>query len=131
MVSQYLPLNSDKTATSDLSDIVSKRKETVCSHFNGTSSGFTAEINLEKDNIVFFSIPNNTGWEITVNGEPANVVDVNYGLLGICCNAGNNTISATYHTQGWTLGVVCSVICLATWLLLKMLNKQLEAKEGR
>lgn len=129
MVSSYLPLESNLTVTSDLSDLVSERKETVCSYFAGTSDGFTAEIDLEKDSIVFFSIPNDIGWEITVNGEPARVVDVNYGLLGVCCEAGNNTISAIYHTQGWKLGIVCSLISLVAWLLLEIFNKRSKIKE--
>lgn len=124
MVGNYLPLESNLTVTTDLANLVSERKETVCSHFAGTSDGFTAEINLEKDNIVFFSIPNDIGWEITVNDEPADVVDVNYGLLGICCNAGYNTISATYHTQGWILGFVSSLICLVVWLLFEVFIKR-------
>ena len=131
MASRYLPLESNLTVTDDLADLVSERKETVCSYFAGTSDGFTAEISLEKDNIVFFSIPNDVGWEITVNGEPASVVDVNYGLLGIYCEAGNNTISATYHTQGWTLGIVCSLTCLAAWLLLEIFSKRIRTKKAQ
>jgi len=119
MVRSYLPFESNPMVSSDLSELVSARSETVCNSFEGTSRGFTAEINLEKDNIVFFSIPNDIGWEITVNGEPANGLDVNYGLLGICCKAGNNLISAVYHTPGWTLGFVCSLTSLAVWLLLE------------
>ena len=128
-VSNYLLAASDTTSTFSLSEIVSERKEAVCSYFSGTTDGFSAEINLEKDNIVFFSIPNDDGWEITVNGEPASIVEVNYGLLGICCSAGSNSISATYHTQGWALGLVCSFTCLAAWLLLEMLNKRVKPKE--
>ena len=119
IVHSYLPFESNPTVSSDLSELVFARRKTVCSSFTGTSCGFTAEINLEKGNIVFFSIPNDIGWEITVNGEPANVLDVNYGLLGICCKAGNNIISAVYHTPGWTLGIVCSITSLAAWLLLE------------
>lgn len=129
MVKNYLPLEADLTVTPDLAEMVSERKETVCSYFAGTSAGFTAEIDLEEDNIVFFSIPNDSGWEITVNGEPASVVDVNYGLLGICCNAGNNTISAVYHTKGWSLGIACSFTCLIAWLLLEFFNKRTSVKE--
>ena len=129
IASKYLPLVSDITVTSNLADIAAERKETVCSHFVGTPDGFTAEICLEKDNIVFFSIPNDAGWEITVNGEPARTIDANYGLLGICCKAGENMISATYHAQGWTLGIVCSLTCLAVWLLFEIISKKFRQKE--
>lgn len=124
MVSSYLPLESNLTVTSDLAELASERKETVCSYFTGTSDGFTAEINLEKDSIVFFSIPNDVGWKITVNGEPASVVDVNYGLLGICCDAGNNRISATYQTQGLNLGVMVSTLSFAVWILFEILLRK-------
>ena len=124
MVSCYLPAESNLSVTSDLAELVSERKETVCSYFAGTSSGFTAEINLENDNIVFFSIPNDVGWEITVNGETATVVDVNYGLLGICCEAGHNVISAIYHTQGLEVGVACSLLCMVALVSLEIYNKK-------
>lgn len=103
-------------------------KETACSSFEGTAEGFTAEINLDTDNIVFFSIPNDTGWEITVNGEPANIIDANYGLLGICCNAGCNKISATYHTQGLTTGIICSVVFTVMWFALELLVPKFKMK---
>lgn len=128
LVSNYLPLSSDTTNTATLSDLVSERLKNTCSYFSGTSKGFTAEISLEKDNIVFFSIPNDSGWELTVNGKPATVIDANYGLLGICCNAGVNTISASYHNQGWTIGLVCSFVSLAVWLLLKLRSKRKNPK---
>ena len=129
IVKNYLTLSTNMTVKKNLADMVAERKKNVCSHFAGTSRGFTAEINLEKNNIVFFSIPNDSGWEITVNGEPANIVDANYGLLGICCNAGNNTISATYHIQGGALGFVCSFVCLAAWVLLEIFNRKEKSKE--
>lgn len=124
LISSYLPLESNLAVTSNLSVLVSERNKTVCSYFSGTSGGFSAEIVLEKDNIVFFSIPNDAGWEITVNGEPASIVDVNYGLLGICCKAGNNVINAVYHTQGYSLGTACSLTCLLSWVLLESLRKK-------
>lgn len=123
-VRQYLPVQSDMTTPINLVDVVAERKETVCSSFAGTSDGFTAEISLDEKNIVFFSIPNDDGWEITVNGAPANIVEVNYGLLGICCEAGLNQIEATYHTPGWNLGLACSVISLAAWLVLEIMRKK-------
>ena len=122
MVSCYLPSESSLSITSDLAELVSERKENVCSYFTGTSDGFTAEISLEKDNIVFFSIPNDVGWEITVNGEPANIVDVNYGLMGICCTVGNNVISATYKIKGMNLGAMVSIISFSLWGLQEILR---------
>lgn len=124
IVKNYLAEEADLTDIPNFSELVAERRENVCSDFVGTSGGFRAEISLEKDNVVFFSIPNDAGWEITVNGESAKVISVNYGLLGVCCRAGQNVISATYHTRGLTLGIVCSLLSFATWILLELLQRQ-------
>ena len=122
IVSNYLAKQRETTEEDNLSILVSRRKQNTCSDFIGTTKGFCAKINLDLDNIVFFSIPNDSGWEITVNGNPANTIEVNYGLLGICCDAGENIITAIYHTPGWTLGVICSGISLLVWVALQLKN---------
>lgn len=127
---KYLPLRGDGAEDLTLSEAASRRRETTCSYFKGTHSGFDATITLETNNIVFFSIPNDKGWEITVNGKPASVVDVNYGLMGICCEAGENTISAVYHTRGWTVGVVCSLSCLAALAFVAFIGRKRCQKLG-
>ena len=123
LVNTYLDKQSDVNVIDDLSTLANKRNQTTCSHFLGTTKGFTAEINLDTDSIVFFSIPDDSGWEITVNGKNANTLSVNYGLLGICCSAGNNQITAVYHTPGWVLGLVCSGAFLLIWILLVLVNR--------
>lgn len=129
-VRKYLAPELSITDEINLTRAISQRKTTACSSFTGTSNGFTAEITLDKDNIVFFSIPNDAGWEITVNGKPATVVDANYGLMGVCCDAGHNTISATYHTQGLQLGLGCSGISAAAWIVLEVLNRRKKFKHN-
>ncbi len=128
LVSKYLTETTD--LSDDINSIVSKRKEFSSNSFIGTSTGFSADIFLNEENIVFFSIPNDTGWEITVNGVPAETIEVNYGLMGIFCGAGKNIISATYHTQGLTLGLVCSFVCLAIWIFIKLLRNYMNKKQG-
>lgn len=96
---------------------VENRRKTACSVFTGTSEGFYAQILLEQDNVVFFSIPVDDGWHITVNGEAAEIIQSHYGLLGIVCEEGKNTIEAVYHTKGMTAGIVCSVLFALLWVL--------------
>ena len=53
----------------DVAQLSRKRNEVVCSSFHGNSTGFTAEINLPKENLIFFSVPYDSGFSATVNGE--------------------------------------------------------------
>lgn len=129
-VNNYLDKQSDMSISEDLSNLAAKRNQTTCNYFLGTTKSFTADINLDADNIVFFSIPNDSGWEITVNGKPAKTLSVNYGLLGICCNAGNNQITAVYHTPGWTLGLACSGAFLLIWIILELASRHLRRRRN-
>ena len=58
----------------DVAQLSQKRNEIVCSSFHGNSTGFTAEINLPKENLIFFSVPYDSGFSATVNGEKREII---------------------------------------------------------
>ena len=76
------------------------RRADACSSFTATRSGFTASITLKKDNLVFFSVPYDEGFTATVNGEKAEVLNVDGGLIAIPAKAGENAITLTL-TPKW------------------------------
>ena len=49
------------------------------------NSGFHAEITLEKENLVFFSVPYDDGFTAYVNGQEADIVEVDEGLMAVLC----------------------------------------------
>ena len=112
----------------ELEESAAERRAFTCEKFTGTSSGFTAAIDLPKENIVFFSIPSDPGWRITVNGEPARMMEVQYGLMGLVCPEGHSEIAAVYHTNGITLGLACTLLCAAIWLLIVRREKTLQQR---
>lgn len=85
------------------------RKETAAYSFNYTNSGFNAKINLEKSNLVFFSIPYEDGWTAYVNGSPVEIEKVNKGFMAVLCPEGECEINFIYTTPGLQLGVLISV----------------------
>ena len=85
------------------------RKATAADSFDFTNSGFNAEITLEKNNLVFFSIPYEKGWTAYVNGSPAEIEKVNAGFMAVYCKEGKNQITFTYTTPGLYLGILVSV----------------------
>lgn len=101
-----MPLLSEEELKTDAED---RRKES-CSEFAVDSSGFTAEITLNRDNLVFFSVPFEKGWSATVNGEPAEVEQVNVGFMAVKADAGENVIRFTYETPGLKWGLVISFV---------------------
>ncbi len=76
--------------------------------FEYTNSGFISEINLQKDNLVFFSVPYDEGFSATVNGQPAEIERVNVGFMAVKCQKGHNEIVFKYKTPGLDLGIKIS-----------------------
>ncbi|MGI6030874.1 MAG: YfhO family protein [Eubacteriales bacterium] len=77
--------------------------------FSYDKHGFTSRIQLEEDNLVFYSVPWEAGWSVTVNGEPAEVVRANIGFMAVKAPAGDNEIRFTYKTPGLSTGIWISL----------------------
>jgi hypothetical protein len=94
-----------------------KLKKTSAKSFEINSNGFTAKVEREKENLVFFSIPYDKGWSATVNGAPCEIEKVNVGFMAVKVPAGESEIVFTYKTPGLILGIEISVISLLLFLL--------------
>lgn len=115
-VSKLLDKLSIEDYSFDFQEEVKRRRESSCSYFVGTSRGFEAQIQLSNSNILFFSVPYDEGWNITVNGEKADIYKVNFGLLGIRCIEGVNNIRAIYKTKGLFMGGTISILCMFAFI---------------
>lgn len=90
------------------------RKERSCSFFQYTNSGFTAQMDSDREQIIFFSVPYESGWSATVNGEPVAIEKVNIGFMAVTVPEGENVvIEFTYHTPGLMTGFFITLVSLA------------------
>lgn len=122
-VIKYLPKFDMANVDKNLTKLSFDRNKITCDSFNGNSSGFKALINLKSANLVFFSIPNDEGWEIKVNGKTVDPIEVNYGLMAIECDKGTNNIIATYHNKGLKIGIIGSAIFVVICLIIFIFKK--------
>ena len=77
--------------------------------FTPVANGFTATSSFAEDRFVTFTVPWESGWSATINGEPAEIEKVNRGVMGIRVPAGECEIEFNYVTPGLKAGVVCTV----------------------
>lgn len=96
-----------------ISALATQRCEKTCSEFIGTGSGFSAVIELDKQDVVFFSVPYDEGFTIKVNGVKQTPIKANLSFMGIVCPQGRNHIEATYSTPLLREGVILSTIAFA------------------
>ncbi len=123
-IGRYGHLMEPATAgdTADLSydayvqDAAARRSQGVSS-FNADHTGFTAAITLDRENLVFFSVPYDEGFTATVNGVETPVERVSGGLSAVLCPAGESTIVFTYQTPGWAFALTLTIAAWALWAL--------------
>ncbi len=108
----------------------SKRRN-CCYRFSHDTNGFDAAIDLDKESLVFFSVPYADGWTAEVNGVPAKIEKVNFGLMAVVCPAGDNSIHFSYKTAWLREGKIASaagaglfVIYLAVILVIDKKRKK-------
>ena len=75
---------------------IADRRASACSDFVMTNSGFSAEIYLEKPNLVFFAVPYDDGFTACVGGQEAEILRVDNGLMAVLCPAGWSSIDFVY-----------------------------------
>ena len=84
---------------------VNSRRAAACHRFVQTDTGFECSITLDKNNLVFFSVPYEKGFTAYVNGKETEIIKVNYGLCAVYAPAGDNEIVFTWHTPGLAAGI--------------------------
>ncbi len=85
----------------------------TCDSFRFDNRGFTATSSLDEDILMFFSVPWDSGWTATVNGEPAVIERANLGFMAVRVPAGDATIRFDYMTPGLIPGAAVSLGSLA------------------
>ena len=92
-------------------------------------TSFTAQADLEAENLVLFSVPYDDGFTATVNGVPAEVEKVDNGLMAVAAPAGHSEIVFTYHTAGLRQSVAVSagaIVVYAVWVAVLHRKKRRE-----
>lgn len=98
-------------------EISSENKENdIQNHLNECSevlqrnkNGFYSRINADAEKYAFFSIPNDSGWSATVNGEKVDILNVN-GLMAIPIQKGSNNIMFEYKVPLETVGKITTIV---------------------
>ncbi len=102
--------HSTGLTVADYASFCEEKQENCSYSFTYDSYGFESKIELEKPELVFFSVPYSEGWTAEVNGKPVDVEKVSYGFMAVRAEAGDNTITFRYETPGLKTGFIITVI---------------------
>ncbi len=119
----------EETYYSDSSD----RAAGACSEFKFDGSSFTAKIDSDRENLVFFSVPYTEGWRAQVNGKDAEIIKANYGFMAVKVEAGENDIVFNYTNDTYRTGAAISavgVIVFAVYMAVNIISDRKRKKAG-
>lgn len=85
---------------------------------NHSQNKITGEIHVDKDKMLFFSIPFDKGWHIKIDGKMANPLMVNIGFIGVPLYKGLHHIELSYVPSYFYTGAVISVIAFFLFICL-------------
>ena len=108
---------SDDALTSDSARL----RATAAESFTEGKSRFTAKVTRESASLVYFQIPYDEGWSVTVNGKKADIEQVNVGFMAVPVEKGTSEIVFSYETPGLYSGILItagSFVVLVMYLLI-------------
>jgi uncharacterized membrane protein YfhO len=86
----------------------------ITSFENNTIKG---TINTKKSAVLFFSIPYDEGWTVTIDDNPTSKHKVFFGLIGVKITSGNHIIKLTYKPPYLQYGIIISVFSILIFIL--------------
>ncbi len=95
-----------------------------------TDRKISGTINAPEDGIMYTSIPYDTGWEVTVDGEKLDseeLISLGDALIGIHLEKGQHTIEMKYTPRGLVIGIGLSIFGFILLLLYMFVIKKLKA----
>lgn len=104
-------------------EYISSLKDKTSKEFKYTKKGANLTINAEEEKLYILSIPHDKGWTIKVNNTEVKYENVDNGLIGLHLNSGENKIVMEYKDRGLTLGIIVSIISLASTIAYLIIKK--------
>ena len=69
-------------------------------------------ITLQKDKLLFFTIPFDKGWKVFDNDAPLTMQQVNIGFSGVLLGAGTHRLELRFESPVFRTGIIVSIISL-------------------
>ena len=108
----------------NLDSLALARKHFVATHFKGTSTGYTAQVDLPSDRVLFFSVPFSAGFTATIDGKETTIHKANLSMQALAIPAGKHSIAVEYMPPGLKQGCGLSLLGLLLLVLIMWSDKK-------
>lgn len=112
----------------ELTDFAQERKQDVLENVVVSDNTVSGTISLDTPKLLATQIPYSEGWRVFVDGEEAELVDVNTMFCGVMLDAGDHTVEFRYATPHWQLAVAMSAAGLVMLLVIALVWRKKHPK---
>ena len=82
----------------------------------------TGTVKVDKPGILYFSIPDNYGWDVYIDGHKVRPMDeIDVAFMGVEVTPGEHRVELKYHTKGFWIGVLVSIAGLVLAMIITAL----------
>ena len=92
-------------------------------NFQRTSDGFVCESDYPDNELVYFSVPNDSGWKAFIDGKETAIINSG-GMMLIRVPAGEHSIKFHYTTPGLSAGAAISLLSLGALVLFAIADRK-------
>lgn len=93
-----------------------------------TDTSVKGSIDVASAGRLIFSIPNESGWTLYVDGEKTEAVDFKETFLSVHLEEGHHTIELRYMTPGLGLGAAVSGVCVGLFAVTMIVRRKMRVK---
>lgn len=80
-------------------------------------------VNAKEDGLLYVSIPYESGWTAYVDGTETEITPVKNAMVALSVSAGEHTVTFKYVPAGFIPGTIISLLCLAIYVTLILLDE--------
>ncbi len=99
-----------------------KLAQNAAQNFTVTNNGFTCSTSYEQNCILTFTVPFDSGWSATIDGESTEIEKVDFGFMAIPVTAGEHQIEFTFHTPGLKISIGITAVGFLMYTLYMALS---------
>jgi len=104
--------------------VIDKLSESQLTDVQVDGNKVSGSIDAKEDGTLLLTVPYDTGWTITVDGQETEFYSVGKALTGVHVSAGNHTIAMKFTPPGFVLGLVLSLVCVLLYLVTILLENR-------
>jgi len=107
---------------SELTRITERLNESPFQIESFKSSRISGTVDAKEDGKLFFTIPYDPGWTITIDGEPVDIEEVDNSLMAVPITAGEHRVMLSFRPDGFGTGLLVTLVSLVIFILLTVVR---------